>query len=98
METHNRHYSHPFIRVDLPVHGQREPEQAPWLSVFPDGVTGVKVKGEHRSREQKVSKQVASSGASLLQQHRRAVQISLVNAKLAPHPGAALGSVRCSAD
>lgn len=93
-EKYRRH-SHPFIRVDLPVHGQREPEQAPWLSVSPDGVTGVKVKGEHRSREQEVRKQVASSGASSLQQHRRAVQTSPGFSKLAAHPGAPLGSVRC---
>lgn len=55
------HHSHHFIRVDLPVHGQREPEQAAWVSVFPDGVTGVKVKGENRSWEQKIRKQVKSS-------------------------------------
>lgn len=77
------------------MHGQREPKQAPWLSVFPDGVTGVKVEGEHRCWEQKVRKQVTSSGAASLQQHRRAVQISPVCSKLGPHPGAALGSVWC---
>lgn len=90
-----RQHSHPFIRVDLPVHGQREPEQAPWLSVSPDGVTGVKVKGEHRGWEQEERQQAASSGASSLQHHRRAVRISQGFPKLAVHPGAALGSVRC---
>lgn len=71
-----RQHSHPFIRVDLPVHGQREAEQAPWLSVSPDGVTGVKVKGEHRGWQQEERQQAAASGASSLQQHRRAVRIS----------------------
>lgn len=87
-----RQHSHPFIRVDLPVHGQREAEQAPCLSVSPDGVTGVKVKGEHRGWEQEERQQAASSGASSLQQHRRAVQGF---PRLAVHPRAALGSVRC---
>lgn len=95
-QYNNRQHSHPFIRVGLPVHGQREAEKAPWFSVFPDGVTGVKVKGEHRSWEQEARKQVTSSGAASLQQHRRAVQISSLYSKIAPHPGAALGSVRCT--
>jgi len=42
-----RHHSHSFIRVELPVHGEGEPEQTPRFSVFPDYVTGVKVEREH---------------------------------------------------
>lgn len=45
---------HSFIRVELPVHGQREAEQTPRFSAFPEDLTGIKVKGEHRRRLQTV--------------------------------------------
>ena len=47
-------HSQSFIRVELPVHGQGEPEQAARLPVLPDDMTGVQVEGEHQSCLQKI--------------------------------------------